>query len=334
MTAPLEGHPFGDLRAILDNYRTDGDKVLNLPYFYTAEFDRIAYTFLAGEASPSGMARLRQRVDDVLDRVASFADLTFFEEAEPDITKSNLNFQLDADLEYAGQASSCAYSLDDDDDVDVLVGTATINPAWITPGVLMHEIGHLLTLTHTGPNQLPDQAPFLDPQYRNNNYTVMHYDEAGEGPAFGEWDYRDYGIIDIYAIQLRFGANMATFAGDDVHDARTLWADGKAGYRVTLWDAGGHDVLDFSDIARDQLIDLRAGRFSDAGETPGAAPGLVPGDPLDFDYAEPDYNLALAIGVEIDDARGGSGNDMIIGNEAANAIYGGAGDDVIYGDGA
>lgn len=43
--------------------------------------------------------------------------------------------------------------------------------------------------------------------------------------------------------------------------------------------------------------------------------------------------MSIALGAIIENAIGGSGNDVIVGNNAANIIHGGAGNDVIYGGG-
>ena len=42
-------------------------------------------------------------------------------------------------------------------------------------------------------------------------------------------------------------------------------------------------------------------------------------------------NVSIAKGVTIENAIGGSGNDVIVGNSADNFIDGGAGNDIIYG---
>ncbi len=44
-------------------------------------------------------------------------------------------------------------------------------------------------------------------------------------------------------------------------------------------------------------------------------------------------NLAIAFGTVIEDAIGGGYNDRIVGNEAANRLSGGGGDDVLTGRG-
>ncbi|MFX4336058.1 M10 family metallopeptidase C-terminal domain-containing protein, partial [Acinetobacter baumannii] len=45
-------------------------------------------------------------------------------------------------------------------------------------------------------------------------------------------------------------------------------------------------------------------------------------------------NVAIAAGVTIENAVGGSGNDILIGNSANNLLTGGAGDDTLTGGAA
>jgi serralysin len=81
----------------------------------------------------------------------------------------------------------------------------------------------------------------------------------------------------------------------------------------SVWDGGGNDTLDFSGFSQNQKINLNEGSFSDVG-------GLV-------------GNVSIAYGVTVENAIGGSGNDLLIGNAVANELVGGAGNDIIYGGG-
>ena len=74
-----------------------------------------------------------------------------------------------------------------------------------------------------------------------------------------------------------------------------------AGSQV-IWDAGGTDTIDGSGYGSALKIDLRDGRFSSLGQKD---------------------NLAIAYGVIIENAAGGSGNDKLIGNKWSNALSGG-----------
>src|SRR6185312_11210594 len=69
-----------------------------------------------------------------------------------------------------------------------------------------------------------------------------------------------------------------------------------------VWDAGGNDTFDFSGYTQDQIINLNAESFSSVG-------GYV-------------ANVSISLGVTIENAIGGSGNDIIVGNAGTNtAIY-------------
>ncbi|MFJ4193813.1 M10 family metallopeptidase C-terminal domain-containing protein, partial [Pseudomonas sp. NPDC089534] len=66
-------------------------------------------------------------------------------------------------------------------------------------------------------------------------------------------------------------------------------------------------------FTQNQKINLNEASFSDVG-------GLV-------------GNVSIAKGVTIENAIGGSGNDLLIGNSVSNELKGGAGNDILYGAG-
>ncbi len=125
-------------------------------------------------------------------------------------------------------------------------------------------------------------------------------------------------LHDIAAIQRLYGANMTTRTGDTVYGFNSTADRAPFDFTtnvdpiVAIWDAGGtHDVLDVSGYTNNQVIDLRAGAFSDIGRLT--------------------KNVAIAEGATIEDARGGSGNDSMLGNEVANILNGNAGNDSLRG---
>jgi len=81
----------------------------------------------------------------------------------------------------------------------------------------------------------------------------------------------------------------------------------------SIWDGGGIDTLDFSGYANNQTIDLTAGGFSDVGALK--------------------KNVSIAVGVTIENAIGGSGDDTLLGNTADNRLSGGGGNDRLQGGG-
>jgi len=82
-----------------------------------------------------------------------------------------------------------------------------------------------------------------------------------------------------------------------------------------IWDAGGDDTVDASDMKDPITIDLREGHFSTI---------------INQKYSNVN-NIALAYNVTIENAIGGNGSDVIIGNNVDNHLSGGAGNDSITG---
>ena len=191
--------------------------------------------------------------------------------------------------------------------------------------VLVHEIGHSIGLNHPGMYNRSDATP---PTYDasaeyyedTTQYTVMSYFAPEQTGAALAGRYSAIPLLDdITAIQRLYGPNLSAFAGDTVFgfnsNSGREWFSLTPGSRApifAIWDAGGHDTLDFSGFGQAQTIDLRAGDFSNIGGLTG--------------------NVAIAYGVTIEDAVGGSGNDRIIGNEAGNLLTGGAGADTMSGE--
>jgi Ca2+-binding RTX toxin-like protein len=158
---------------------------------------------------------------------------------------------------------------------------------------MMHEIGHALGLKH--PHDGGWTLPASTDQYA---YTVMSY-KAGEG-GYPETPM----LLDIAAIQHLYGANMSTRSGNTVYS----WSAGERIYE-TIWDGGGIDTIDWSNQSSAARIDLNAGAWSQPGSG----------------------RFAIAYGVVIENAKGGRGNDTLIGNGSDNTLNGGAGNDRLLG---
>src|SRR5262249_18519963 len=196
-------------------------------------------------------------------------------------------------------------------------------PAFDNDGfrLYLHEIGHALGLSHPGNyNVLPNGATIPydgNAIYREDSdqYTVMTYfDESITHANFVDTFAMTPLLHDIAAMQRLYGANTTTRTGDTVYGFNSN--TGSDSYTITspsehvvfaVWDAGGNDTLDFSGYSVDQVITLVSEQFSSVG-------GL-------------EFNVAIARGAVIENAIGGSGNDRLVGNTAANTLDGRAGAD-------
>lgn len=195
---------------------------------------------------------------------------------------------------------------------------------------VLHELGHSLGLAHPGnynAGEERDATYAADAVYQQDSleYTIMSYfgaDNTGATHTFDGTTY--YGstalLDDIAAIQRLYGANMHTRTGDTTYGFHSTEKGGP--FDITssdqqvvfsIWDAGGTNALDLSGYSTNQIVDLREGKFSSAGELTD--------------------NISIAFGTLIQTGIGGSGNDKIYGNDANNALEGKAGSDFIDGGG-
>ncbi|KKY63587.1 serine 3-dehydrogenase [Morganella morganii] len=185
-----------------------------------------------------------------------------------------------------------------------------------------HEIGHTLGLNHPGNYNAGQGVPsYKDADYAEDTrqYSVMSYWSEKITGADHKGYYASAPLLDdITAIQKLYGANYHTRTGDTVYGfdsntGRDYYSAKSVSDKLifTVWDGGGNDTLNFSRYKQDQKISLREGDFSDVGGLTG--------------------NVSIAHGVKIENAYGGRGNDVIIGNDENNILKGNGGDDVLYG---
>lgn len=166
--------------------------------------------------------------------------------------------------------------------------------------LLLHELGHALGLKHPFEND-EGHGP-LPAAFDSYKYTVMSYTsnpDTVEEPG-------GLALFDIFALQDLWGRNLEHNSGNTTY----------AGPRVTgvdvIWDGGGMDVLDASAFDTAVVLNLTPGSFSQFGGH---------------------EDVAIAFGVQIEQAIGGAGNDRLIGGAAHNSLDGGAGADTINGGG-
>lgn len=149
---------------------------------------------------------------------------------------------------------------------------------------------------------------------------------------------------DIAALQWLYGANYRTNSGNTTYsfDPTTgqMFVEGVGQelpthnfiYR-TIWDGGGTDTYDLSNYTTNLSIDLNPGAWStfDTNQLADLGGGMLARGNLA--NARLDPRVVNSGQTEttslIENAIGGSGNDTIVGNAAANTLTGGAGDDYL-----
>ena len=191
-------------------------------------------------------------------------------------------------------------------------------------GLLIHELGHTLGLSHPGKYDGGGYNYDRSAEYAQDTKarSVMSYWAETHQPGHHFAGHSPVApmIDDIAAAQRLYGANTQTRNTDTTYGFNSN--AGRAFYSLkhasdkpvfSVWDGGGNDTLDFSGFAQNQNISLKAQTFSDVGGLRG--------------------NVSIAQGVNVENAIGGSGNDTLTGNDGNNRLTGGRGADKLQGGG-
>ncbi|WP_267902382.1 M10 family metallopeptidase [Chachezhania sediminis] len=206
---------------------------------------------------------------------------------------------------------------------EIISSKVNVNNTWQSYGdyylqTYIHEIGHALGLGHAGNyNGSADfntQAVFANDSW---SMSVMSYFSQTQNPNIN-FSYSFTAtpqLADIVAIQNLYGRPTTINTGDTTYgDGTNVNQTGmnlSGGWAVCLLDNGGTDTIDLASRGASQRLNLNAETYSDIDNKIGV--------------------LSIARGTVIENARTGSGNDTITGNEADNVLSGGAGNDVIQG---
>ncbi|WP_194097072.1 M10 family metallopeptidase C-terminal domain-containing protein [Marivivens aquimaris] len=258
-----------------------------------------------------------------------------------------------------GNNYSGAYSYLDNGFWDVYPDSAiathavvNVSPTWYNGGAnvendyvlqtFIHEILHALGLGHqgyyNGSANYPTDADFDNDSWQNS---IMSYFTTTENTTVDA----DFAFLqsvmaaDLLALDALYGSQSyngttfgtgSAFLGDTVYGFNTNISSGTDKLMANLGtysydnaycivDAGGIDTLDMSGWNYDQLLNLTISSSTDTAPSVSNIGGLT-------------GNLTLAVGTVIENAIGGSGDDLIYGNNANNFLVGNSGNDSLYGD--
>ena len=227
--------------------------------------------------------------------------------------------------------------------------------AW---AALVHEVGHALGLKHPGAYNAgggKTPGPYLPKAEDNTRYSLMSYNNPADSMVAVSTDKgggiyslslhnvqaSSYEMVAVQALQYMYGKST-TAAETDAQTYAFADSDADKGeFLKTISNSNGQSMIDASGESKSNVIDLRAGNFSSIGlRNPYAALGTPFNTAAKWaksvhSTAKPTYtganNLAIAVGSHIDNAKGGSAADTIVGNnDATNTIDAGGGNDTIY----
>ncbi|MGK7916201.1 MAG: M10 family metallopeptidase [Prochloraceae cyanobacterium] len=333
------GNSTGDyqLDAVLGGYKWD---IKTITYsFYD---DDIPNSYYGSETVSEVSEAIKNNVRNILKNyIEPFVDLKFVEVQDSQNSYGLLRYhltQMGNGYAYAYYPTSTDYNQGNGRDIagDVhLTDRYDVNDGYngfqSGPGshgfaTLIHETLHALGLKHPGNYNGggTGNPPFLPYGEDNTTNTVMTYNFTGEASTPM--------LYDVKALQYLYGANQSHNSGDTTYsfdkvyafsDGTQYWGSANKSTKVTIWDVGGTDTLDFSKLEyrnSGYYFDLRQGGIL----TPQTAYNGKSYNPRggNGQYQTSSYGTVIADNVIIEKLIGTTSNDYIIANDAENIFTG------------
>lgn len=211
--------------------------------------------------------------------------------------------------------------------------------------VMLHEFGHGLGFAH--PHDTGGESEVMPGVFATTGsygvynlaqgvYTVMTYNDGWDlnpdGPssftiAGIDNGWSTLGAFDLAGLDARYGLVANFHSGNDTYSLTDVVND--ALYQ-TIYDTGGNDTIAYTGNL-DAQIDLTAATLDYSPTGGGAISFLHNALPLPINSARVKGGYTIANGVVIENATGGSGNDVLLGNSSDNVLTGNGGNDTLMG---
>ena len=214
----------------------------------------------------------------------------------------------------------------------------------------LHELCHSLGLDHSFQGGKFGATPNDSLEYSVTSYSS--YEGAKTWYAVDGDFPQTLMMYDIAALQYMYGANLETNAGDteykwdpsngdlSINGVTDFVAEETNKIFMTIWDGGGIDKYDFSNYGTSEgcIIDLRPGEWTkfspgqladlDGDTGTRLAAGNIANSLAVDEGGKPVGSNGMPVNL-IENVIGSPNNDVITGNDAANQITGGDGNDRI-----
>ena len=333
---PLSGNIKTDALLTTLSWGEQNGQSINLTYSFPNESSTWVENYGNDEPFPPNeiyflAPEAQQSVRSALQLWANVSNINFIEVQEPQ-SEGDMRFTFSSTLDK--EQSVIAYSpspnetfFESSGDVWLNSELESLEQGGKEFSALIHQIGYALGLKDPD-DSIDFNEITLDSKDDTTQYSILSTNAYGEFESFDDnlpVENTSPMLYDILATQFLYGVNTTYNTGNDTY-VFTPQAELK-----TIWDTGGIDTFDLSNQTLDLIINLNAGQFSSIGNL-GEITNFNSGSSDTNERLNPaDDNIGIAYGVEIENAIGGIGDDILIGNQLGNQLTGGAGNDVIDG---